>query len=442
MASELNQAISHPMDSCAYKAMSGVKVSRVSIQPENRTEISVGLGGGGDLYFSFPSRPDSFLNSMNSYISFTYTFEGTTGGVADTRMWWANGNPASCIAVLNTTANATELENIADYNVLANLVDDFSGADRSRTLGTILQDKSPINIKEGFNRNPNAGQEGLTQERRVCIPLLSLAVGTCADKYLPMGKDIGLRLRLGLADPLLATASNVLDANLPGFSPAYKLKDITYEAEYLTVPSNIYQSLLHEADGVFKVSGTGIGSFSVSGSGGQGQQTLLIPARYSSVRNFFTTNRVSTILTNKRINSVGSRCRDNIASYAYRICGVNYPNLPIACDAFTSAEALTEVIKCWSGPAELGMNVAFNSTNFVENFGTGATQGCFVMGIQFEESNFSALQMSGVNTTSGSTFLEVSYASGQTSTPTVFNTFAFYDTIMEITQNGEVIVSK
>ena len=276
----------------------------------------------------------------------------------------------------------------------------------------------------------------------MCIPLLSLAVGVLSDRYHPMSRDIGLRLRLGLADPLVACCSTVADANLAAFSPGYRLRDITYEAEYITVPSNIYQTLLHEADGVFKVSGTGIGSFSISGSGGQGQQTLLIPARYSSVRNFFTTNRLSSILTNKRANSVGSRCRDNISSYTYRICGVNYPNLPIACDAYTSAECMTEVIKCWSGHADLNMNVCFNSTNFVENTGTGATQGTFVMGVQFEESNFSALQMSGINTTSGSTFLEVGYASGQTSQPSVFTTFAFYDTIMEITQNGEVIVSK
>jgi hypothetical protein len=442
MASELNQAISTPMDVCSFKAMSGVKISRVSIQPENRSEVSVGTGGGGDLYFSFPSRPDSFLNGMNSYLSFTYTFEGTTGAEANTRMWWANGNPASVISVLETTANATQIEMISDYNVLANLVDDFQGRDRTQTLGSILQDKSQTVVKEGFRRNPNAGQEGVLIERRVCIPLLSFACSTLADKYIPMGRDIGLRLRLGLADPLLAISAVVADANLAGFSPAYRLKDITYEAEYLTVPSNVYQSLLNEADGTFKVSGTGIGSFSVSGSAGQGQQTLLIPARYSSVRNFFTTNRMGTILTNKRANSVGSRCRDNITSYSYRISGQNYPNLPVSCDAFTSAECLTEVIKCWSGHADLGMNVSFTNTNFVENAGTGDIQGSFVVGLQFEESNFSALQMSGINTTSGSTFLEVGYASGQTSSATVFNTFAFYDTIMEITQNGDVIVSK
>ena len=438
MASELNSAISGPMDSCGYKPMSGVVINRVSVQPENRTTVELLQGNICDIYFSLPSRPDSFLNGSGSYLSFTYSFDGTTPEAAKFASI-SNGNPASFFQTLETTCNATQIELIQDYGVLAGLVDDFQMKDRSTTLCTILQDKSTTDVKRGFQRNINAaGADAFTQDRRVCIPLLSLAVGTLQEKYLPMGRDIGLRLRLTCQDPLLAMVSDQVAAlSVLG----YKLKDITYECEYLTVPSNIYNSILSEADGVWKVSGTGISSFGVTSAVGATAQTILIPARYSSVRNFFTFLRTSGNLISKAANGVGSRARDNINSYVYRICGQNFPQLPVSCDAFTSAECLTEVIKCFHSHANLSSSVVFNREAFVENVGT-VNQGAFVMGIEFEEAGFGGAngQMSGKNTTSGNTFLDITHSA--VSTSCVITTFAFYDCIIEITANGEVMVSK
>ena len=428
--SELTSAISNPMDSCNYKSMSGVQISRVSIQPENRTEVQLTQGNTCDIFFSLPSRPDTFFNGAGSYLSFTYSFDSplcTLAGAETVSV--ANGNPASFFSCLETTANSTHIELINDYGVFASLVDDFQSYDRSTKLGSILQDKSTIANKKGFDRTVAA--QGI--ERRVCIPLLSI-FGTLADKYIPVGKDCGFRLRLTCADPLIALVSNAAG------SLGYRLRDLSWECEYLTVPTNIYNSIQSESGGVFKVSGTGIGSFGANGPAQLTAQTILIPARYSSVRNFMTINRTSANLTAKSENSLGSRCRDNINSYVYRISGQNFPQLPVVCDAYTSAEAMTEVIKCWHGHADLNLAVNFDRDAYVHNTGSGGAQGAFVMGINFEEAGFSSSQMSGKNTTSGNTFLDIGYS--QASTATTFTTFAFYDMIMEITGNGEVLVSK
>jgi hypothetical protein len=424
---ELNQAISHPMDSCSYKPMSGANISRVSVQPENRQEIALTQGNTCDIYFSIPSRDSTFLSGMGSYLSFTYSFENTV--LAGAEVASIAQSPASFIQTLEVTAGSVSLELINDYGVLASLVDDFQYNDRCKTLGTILQDKDKTNAKRCIDRTV-ATQ---SQDRRVCIPLLSLACGTLQDKYLPIGKDIGLRLRLTMADPLIAMVSNAVGIL------GYKLKDITYEAEMITVPSQIYSSILQESDGLLKISGTGISSFGVNGSAGATSQTIMIPARYSSVRNFFTANRTAGNLIAKNENSVGSRCRDSITSYQYRISGVPYPNLPIVADPYTSAETMTHLLKCWSAHADLSMSVAFDRESFVHNTGTGS-QGSFAMGIDFEEAAFSARQMSGKNTSSGNTFLDIGYSAP--STATVFTTFCFYDCIIEISANGEVMVSK
>jgi hypothetical protein len=142
------------------------------------------------------------------------------------------------------------------------------------------------------------------------------------------------------------------------------------------------------------------------------------------------------------------------------VSGVNYPNLPVAVDGFTGAEVFSELCKCWSAHASLDLNVVFNATQF-NTSGTEAivstnasatalkptwqTRGSFLMGVSFEESGFSSSQMSGINTTSGNTFLDITY-SGLPNTgcqATIFDSFVFYDTIIEINNiTGEVTVSR
>ena len=70
--SELNTSISAPMDSTGYKSISSLEVSRVSIQPENRSSLNLVGSNTSDVYFSIPSRNHAFLNGQNSYLSFTY----------------------------------------------------------------------------------------------------------------------------------------------------------------------------------------------------------------------------------------------------------------------------------------------------------------------------------------------------------------------------------
>jgi hypothetical protein len=120
--------------------------------------------------------------------------------------------------------------------------------------------------------------------------------------------------------------------------------------------------------------------------------------------------------------------------------------MSVSVDAFTGAECLTEVIKTFHAHADLNMNVCFNRDDFVRNIttaptATAETLGAFVMGIDFEESGFSANQMSGISTLGGNVFLELTYS--QASTATQFDTFCFYDQIIEInSQTGEVSISR
>jgi hypothetical protein len=143
----------------------------------------------------------------------------------------------------------------------------------------------------------------------------------------------------------------------------------------------------------------------------------------------------------------------------YRVSGVNYPQLPVSVDTFTGAECFTELSKCWAAHAALDLNVVFNATQFVDcapaanpivSSAAGRqshqTQGSFLMGITFEEAGFSSSQMSGISTVGGNVFLDVTYGANLPLTgcqATIFDTFCFYDNIIEINHaTGEVSVSR
>jgi hypothetical protein len=210
---------------------------------------------------------------------------------------------------------------------LACLVDDFQSGDRCKTLGNILEDKHVSATKQGHPRPIDAvlTSDGFTQKRRITIPLMSVAVGTLQDKYMPMGTDLGMRLRLTFEAPDVALVASLGFAGTLG----YKLEDITYECEYLDCDSSTYNSIVAEGDGILKVSGTGVSSFQTTVSTGSTQNTLLIPARYSSVRNYMTIIRENAVITSTLSNSTGSRTRDNVVSWVYRVAGKNYPNLEV-----------------------------------------------------------------------------------------------------------------
>jgi hypothetical protein len=431
---DINTAISGPMDVTDYKAMSNVVISRVSIQPENKTELSLTSGNTSDLYFSIPAKPNSFLNGANSYMSFTYTCEGTTptaGAFAQV----SNGSAGAFIRTLETIAGSTSLELINSYNVLYALQDDMMSLSRSNTLGSILEDKHLTLAKQGHARSVAAGGDGFTQKRRICMPLMSVAVGTLQDKYMPVGKDVGLRLRLTMEDPNVALA-----VSAPVAVAGYKLEDITYELEYLTTDSATYNQIVKESGGVMKVSGTGVSNFQTTISQGGTNNSVLIPARFSSVKNYITTLRDGSKSTNGGYNSIGDRTRASMVSYVYRVHGQNYPNLPVSVDSYNSSESFVELLKCFHSLHNTTSHCVFNRDDYVTN-NSADGRGSYAFGIDFEEAGFSA--MGGLDTQSANTFLTLEHSAPVPSNGLICDTFCFHDVIIEInTVTGEVLVSR
>jgi hypothetical protein len=265
-----------------------------------------------------------------------------------------------------------------------------------------------------------------------------------------MGTDFGMRMRLTFQDPniVFRTAGTDLTAK-------YELEDITFEAEYLDSHPGTYNAIVNQSGGVLKVSGTGISNFTstLPAVDGATTNTVLIPARFSSVRNYLTMMRPSESANGKLYNSAGQRTRANLENWVYRIHGRNYPNLPVVADSINSSETMCEVLKCFHSLHDTQTNVVFNATQWSQNgynlTATGSTpvttiadsDSSFLLGVDFEEAQFAASQLSGMDTNSSNTFLEMNHTAGYPAL--VVNTYAFYDSIIEMnTTTGEVMVSK
>jgi len=448
--SDLNTAISGPMVQ-EYKSISSLKVNRVSIQPENKTSLELSAGNTSDVYFQFPSRPHSFLNGKNSYLTFQYKYNGTHQ--AGKAVQIASGCGQNFIKNVEVIMGSTSVELLQEYDGIASVIDDFQSQSRSQTLANILEDKQSSDvsynrIKQGVVRSIDSTSADGYNLRRVSIPLMSLAVGQLQDKYMPMGQDFGLRLRITFNDPnvvLVATTGTTS-------AMAYKLEDITYEAEYLDSDAETYNAIVNESGGILKVSGTGISNFSTSlpESAGASTNTVLVPARYSSVRNYFTTMRLAGSVNSPLYNSSGSRTRANLESWVYRIHGKNYPQLPVVADEYNSSETMCEVLKCFHALHDTQTNCVFNAPQWVSNGYTtsGGTHtltndldSSFLIGVEFEENSFSSSQLSGISTNSSNTFIEMRHSAGYPAL--VLNTYCFYDSIIEMNvATGEVMVSR
>ena len=154
--------------------------------------------------------------------------------------------------------------------------------------------------------------------------------------------------------------------------------------EYITTDSATYKQIVKESGGVMKVSGTGVSNFQTTLSAGGTNNTVLGPARFSSVKNFITTLRDGTKATNLGYDSIADRTRASIVSCVYRIQRQNYPNLPVSVDAYNSSESFCELIKCFHSLHNTTSPTVFNRDDYVANERT-LGRGSYAFGIVFGE---------------------------------------------------------
>jgi len=405
----METAITQAMDLTEYRNMGGGKSRRVTINPENTQGFTLTGSETKEVYFAYPASRNAMINGGNSYLSFTVKCPFDAGD----DFAFSNGSPSSLIESLQLDIGSTTIELINDYNVFASIIEDFQPLSRSTNLGSILHGSgSTAKIGRNIEGDNTAGI-------RVVVPLYSGVIGTMAGTHCPAGID-GMRLKLTFAQPDYAMVK------VAGTSTSnhYELSDIAIEADYIDVLPNVMAQIIAESNNVLKLHGTGVGSFQTTMTAST-QNTLLIPARYSSLKNYFTCFRLATAFAHDK--NTFSRTQSNLKQFSYKIEGKAYPSTAVSCLG-GGGEAMAELVKCFHALHSTSLDCVFDAGDYSNK--TLTPTSAFVIGLDFEHETGSNSIISGLDTLNSNTFLELQGDGGAILAGTV-NSFALHDLIVE-----------
>jgi hypothetical protein len=439
-------AITPLLDVSAFRSMGSAVSRRVLVQPENLSSLTLGTATQ-DVYFALPSGRYSMINGQNSYLMFDATI---TIATASKIGGFSNGSASSVIRGMELIIGNQSVELLDRYNNFAACVEDFQSKSRSLTMASILTGASAT-----FVKCPNTLSAASPVTQRYAIPLYSSVLGTLASQVCPAVD--GIRLKLTFETKDIATEECDDDGITVGTAAITScvITNINLGMDYLDVDPVIHSQLIQESGGVFKTHGTGVANFQTTLAAAAGSSaSILIPARYSSVKSYLTSfrNSLTTSSTAGLYNSF-ARYNPHIRQYSYRIDGRQYPSVPIVCHNGTvdlAGEVFIELIKCFDAANAVTFDCVFNLAQFLStgSLDTTATvplnQDSFLIGVDFEEAvGGGRAVVSGKDTNSNNTFLEVQFNNGAVIPGLLIDTYALYDNILECNMmTGEVSVSK
>jgi hypothetical protein len=442
-------AITPLLDVTAFRSMGSAVSRRVLVQPENLSSLSLGTATQ-DVYFALPSGRYSMINGQNSYLMFDATVTIPT----DTELGgFSNGSASSAIRGLELIIGNQSVELLDRYNNFAACVEDFQSKSRALTMDSIVSGNSA-----SFVKCPGYAATAADQAqpvRRYVVPIYSSVLGTLATQVCPAVD--GIRLKLTFETLSIATQATNSGGSTAGTAAiaACSITNINLVMDYLDVDPVIHSQLIQESGGVFKTHGTGVANFQTTiASAAASSASILIPARYSSVKSYITSfrNALTTSGTAGIYNSF-ARYNPAIRNFTYRIDGRQYPSVPIVGHNGTvnlAGEVFMELIKCFDAANAVSFDCVFNLTQYIStgSLNTTATvplaADSYLIGVDFEEAvGGGKAVVSGKDTNSNNTFLECQFNSSAVMPAMLIDTYALYDNILECNMmTGEVSVSK
>lgn len=434
MASSYIPVISRELDLTQYKGVHTGRSRRVTVNPDNSTTYTSSTSTS-DIFFSIPSSRNSFIVTNATQIVFDVTAVATF--TTDPVLSLSNGSGSSVIQGIETIIQNQSCETVTNYNVYAGLVEDLQSLSRSTTVGTIMKGATST-LKAGVQINGATTVAGSTI--RCALPLYSGVLGIGAEQWAPMID--GMRVRMTLA----ATDVALKYSNITAYTASsYVLSNIGLQFEVMDLDSATMSALVAAGGGTLKQHGCCVNNYQSTVSASSAN-SLLIPARFSSVKALLSTFRLSANLAAPAIYNVpGDRVLPQIATYFWTVDGANVPSVPVR--VATSAakvyggEVLSEIMKIFSASNAPGFDVVFNSTQFGELTGTSGT-GAFALGQNFESQDSAGSQLlSGRDLNSSNVYLNLTHYT--TALACVCDTFALYDIILTYDMvSGSVSMSK
>jgi hypothetical protein len=411
--------ISREIDLTAYKGVQPGRSRRITIQPDNLSTYT-SSDSTADIFFSIPASANSFVQTTCTQFVFNVLANATFGsGTGATSL--ANGSGSSIIQAMEVVVQNQQVENLLNYATYAAMIEDCQPISRFTTVGSILTGGTTT-LKAGKTISAATTVDGVAVR---CIqPLYSGLLGAGAEQFMPMVD--GCRVKI-----TLATSNNALVITTPA-TAVYKLSNISLQLEVMDFDSATMSALIAQGGGVLKQHMTCVNNYSATLTTGS-TNSILIPARFSSVKGLLVAFRLSANLASPAVYNIpGARILPQVGNYFFQIDGANVPSVPVlVADSALSVyagEALSEVMKVFGASNSAQFSTVFAESNYEDLTGTALT-GSFMIGLNLEsqDSAGSAL-ISGRDLNSSNVYLNLQHYAAATASQV--DAFALYDQVI------------
>ena len=424
--------ISREIDVTQYKGVQPGRSRRVSIQPDNLSTYT-SSDSTADIFFSIPASANSFIQTNCTQLVFNVlanaTFASGTGATS-----LANGSGSSIIQAMEVVIQNQQVENVLQYATYAAMIEDCQSLSRATTLGTVLSGGTST-LKAGKTISAATTVDGVPV--RCVQALYSGCLGAGAENYMYMCDGIRVKITL-------ATSNNALVITTPA-TAVYKLSNIQLQLEVFDFDSATMSAIAAQAGGVLKQHMTCVNNYSATLSTGT-TNSILIPARFSSVKALLVAFRTSTNLSSPATKSVpGDRLLPQVSSYYFQIDGANVPSVPVlVADSATivyAGEAMSEVMKVFGASNSAQFATVFAEANYEDLAGTSGT-GSFMIGLNLESQDSAGHALiSGRDLNSSNVYLNLNHYAAATASQV--DAFALYDQVISYDMTtGRVSQSK
>lgn len=416
------------IDLSEYKGVQGGRSRRISVQPDNLSTYT-SSASTSDIFFSIPASRNSFIQTNCTQLCFNVLANSSVANTASL----CNGSGSSVIQAMEVVVQNQQVENLLNYATYAAIIEDCQSINRSLSVGSILSGTTTT-LKAGKDIAGAINTDGVPV--RCVMPLYSGLLGVGAEQYCPCVDGIRVKLTLATSDNALLITSG---------TAVYKLSNIQLQLEVMDFDSATMSALIAQGGGMLRQHMTSVNNYQATISASSAN-SVLIPARFSSVKGLLCSFRLSANLASPATKNIpGDRLLPQISSYYFQVDGANVPSVPVAVAESASiiygGEALAEAIKVFGATHSSMFSVVFAEANYENAVGTTAL-GSFFLGLNFEsqDSAGSAL-ISGRDLNSSNVYLNLTHYT--TALASVCDTFALYDQVITYNMmDGSISQSK
>lgn len=426
----------------------GVRNFRTSLAPIGGISTS-GFAGGDTIKYDIPTgRRGQFFDTTQSYLQIKV--KAPNAGSGDIAL----DSSAYCFFQRLTVLSAGQiLEDITEYaNFVNTQIDNGVGPATRQTAFNIMAGTNTDNAANTANILRSGVTIAAGTSQNFTLPLVSGILGAQgSSKYLPIGA-INSDLRIELV--LHANASAVV--NIVAAPGAWSITEANLMLSYIELDSEVQNMIDASTGGNYYISSETWRTYTNNLGNGSTADTILIPARFSSIKGLLHTFRPNSGQNNTLVAAQTHRYNPffhatNACNVQYTIGPSLYPNSPIR----SSPEFFAETQRYYHNLSNSNIMGSINSANFnviadplalVAGTSTAANvathflnSGAGTFAINLDQiSNRSDVMSSGGNTLNSNVIMNMTYATPLPSS-TRLDTYAHIDMVI-VVENGILTV--